>query len=101
MIVVPGYLVMGEDGKEYGPASPEEIRRWVAEGRMNRQTPLKNTEAGDWIFLGEVAEFKDLFAPPPISPPARQGTRREVVIAAIFIVLLAGLYLLLKNFSHH
>ena len=101
MIVVPGYLVMGEDGKEYGPASPEEIRRWVAEGRMNRQTPLKNTEAGDWIFLGDVAEFKDLFAAPSSPPPSRLLVRREVVITAIFIALLAGLYWLLKNFSHH
>lgn len=101
MIVVPGYLVMGEDGKEYGPASPEEIRRWVAEGRMNRQTPLKNTEAGDWIFLGDVAEFKDLFAAPSSLPRSRLMVRREVVITAIFIALLVGLYLLLKNFSHH
>ncbi len=101
MINIRGYMVMGEDGKEYGPASPEEIRRWIAEGRLDRKTPLKHTEAKDWVFLGEIAEFRNLFAPPPVSPPARWKTRREVFIVAIFVAVLVGLYFLLKHFNHH
>ena len=101
MIVVPGYIVMGENGKEYGPASPKEIRQWVAEGRLDLKTPVKHTEAPDWTFLGEVAEFKDLFAAPSAPPPSRFLVRREVVISAIFIAVLGGLFVLLQKFSHH
>jgi len=101
MIVVPGYMVMGENGREYGPSSPKEIRQWVAEGRLDRKTPVKHTEARDWTFLGDVAEFKDLFAAPAPPPPSRFLVRREVVIAAIFIAVLGGLFVLLQKFSHH
>jgi GYF domain 2 len=101
MITVPGYLVMGEDGKEYGPATPEEIRRWAAEGRMNAKTPVKHTEARDWIFLKDVAEFKDLFAPPPPLSEKKRPVRVEFLVASAFVIVLAGLYFLLKHFSHH
>jgi GYF domain 2 len=101
MITVPGYMVMGEDGKEYGPATPEEIRRWVAEGRMSQKTPVKHTEGRDWTFLKDIAEFKDLFAPPPAPLPKKPAARREFIITGVFVAVLFGLYFLLKHYSHH
>ena len=32
------YKIIGTDGRPYGPVSAEEIRRWIAENRVNAQT---------------------------------------------------------------
>jgi Domain of unknown function (DUF4190)/GYF domain 2 len=68
------YKIIGEDGKEYGPATPEQIRQWVAEGRVEHRTPIFVDGAKDWNFVGLLPEFAGLFAatstpPPPIAPP--------------------------------
>jgi hypothetical protein len=70
------YKIIGEDGKEYGPATPEQIRQWVAEGRVEHRTPIFVDGAKDWNFVGLLPEFAGLFAastPPPIAPP-KPGT---------------------------
>jgi hypothetical protein len=70
------YKIIGEDGKEYGPATPEQIRQWIAEGRVEHRTPIFVDGAKDWNFVGLLPEFAGLFTvtgtpPPPIAPPAR------------------------------
>jgi hypothetical protein len=69
------YKIIGANGKEYGPLTAEQIRQWIAEGRIERQTPIFTTGATDWNFVGLMPEFADFFptvTPPPIAPP--QGT---------------------------
>ncbi len=51
MIPGPDYMVLGGDGREYGPVSVEQIRRWIAEDRMEKKTPVKPPGAKDWVFL--------------------------------------------------
>jgi hypothetical protein len=67
------YKIIGEDGKEYGPATAEQIRQWIAEGRVERRTPVFADGAKDWSFVGLLPEFAGLFdapgTPPPITPP--------------------------------
>jgi hypothetical protein len=69
------YKIIGEDGKEYGPATVGQIRQWIAEGRVERQTPIFVDGAKDWNFVGLLPEFTGCFAasgtPPPIAPPPR------------------------------
>lgn len=69
------YKIIGEDGKEYGPAAAEQIRQWVAEGRVEHRTPIFVDGAKDWNFVGLLPEFANCFAtssaPPPIAPPLR------------------------------
>jgi hypothetical protein len=69
------YKIIGEDGKEYGPATNEQIRQWAAEGRVEHRTPIFVDGAKDWNFVGLLPEFAGCFAapvtPPPISPPLR------------------------------
>jgi hypothetical protein len=67
------YKVIGEDGKEYGWVDAEQMRQWIAEGRVERQTPVFVDGAKDWNFVGLLPEFAGFFAggtPPPIAPPA-------------------------------
>jgi len=35
------YTIIGGDQKEYGALSAEDMRKWIAEGRLNAQTFTK------------------------------------------------------------
>jgi hypothetical protein len=69
------YKIIGEDGKEYGPATDGQIRQWIAEGRVEHRTPIFVDGAKDWNFVALLPEFSGCFAasgtPPPIAPPLR------------------------------
>jgi hypothetical protein len=68
------YKIISENGQEYGPATAEEIRQWIAEGRVERRTPIFVEGAKDWNFVALLPEFAGCFGasgtPPPIAPPA-------------------------------
>lgn len=72
------YKIIGADGKEYGPATAEQIRQWIVERRIERQTPIFADGAKDWIFIGLLPEFAGGFAttatPPLITPLSRSAT---------------------------
>ena len=63
------FKVIGTDGKEYGPASAEEIRAWIAQGRLNAASKIKPEGEPDFKPLGEAPEFRDLLQPPSAPPP--------------------------------
>jgi hypothetical protein len=72
------YKVIGVDGSQYGPISLEQLRQWIAEGRVNAQTRVQADGAAEWKV---AAEFPELgFAPGggmprpgPIAPPPLVG----------------------------
>lgn len=66
------YTILGSDQKEYGPVSPEDLRRWVADGRANSGTLVRVEGSSEWRPLAQFAEFADLLPPPlpPREPPA-------------------------------
>lgn len=78
------YIVIGGDGKEYGPISGEDLRRWVAEGRLNAQSLAKAESDAEFRPLSAFPEFSHLFgmaAPPPgIAPPLAAGGGREAAL---------------------
>lgn len=67
------YKIIGEDGKEYGPTTIEQLRQWIAEGRVESRTPVFVEGAKEWNFVGLLPEFAGSFGasvtPPPIAPP--------------------------------
>ena len=62
------YTIIGGDQKEYGPISLDDVRQWIAEGRLNGQSLAKGP--GDAAFqpLEKFPEFADAFASKPDSP---------------------------------
>ena len=72
------YKFIGNDGKEYGPVTGEQMRQWIAEGRVDTRTPVFVDGAKDWNFVGLLPEFAGCFpksaAPPTIAPPPRTGS---------------------------
>lgn len=59
------FTIIGGDGQEYGPASVEQLRTWLASGRANLETRARKAGETEWKRLGDFAEF----APPPGAPP--------------------------------
>jgi len=51
------YTIIGGDGKEYGPESADQIRRWIADGRANLATRAKAAGTDVWKRLDEFPEF--------------------------------------------
>lgn len=60
------YRIIGADGKTYGPVGLEQIRQWLAQGRVDNRTPVFVDGASDWTFIGLLPE---LAAQTGITPP--------------------------------
>ena len=61
------YKIIGADGNEYGSITAEQVRQWVAEGRLNGQSKIQVDGSGVWKQLRDMPEFSTLLPPPP--PP--------------------------------
>ena len=64
------YSIIGGDGKEYGSVLGEDLRKWIAEGRLNAQSLAKAESDAEFRPLSTFPEFTDAFAPPPEVPGA-------------------------------
>ena len=60
------YRIVGQDGKTYGPVAAEQIRAWLAEGRVDSRTPVFVAGAADWTFVGLLPEFSSQASPPTL-----------------------------------
>ena len=69
------YIIIGADGKTYGPVTVEQLQQWLAEGRANAQTQTFVAGALEWKPLGALPEFTGHFAPPvpPVIRPLPPG----------------------------
>lgn len=53
------YKIIGGDQKQYGPVSTDEVRDWIADGRLNAQSLAWAEGAPDWKPLASFPEFAD------------------------------------------
>ncbi len=62
------YRIIGGDGKEYGPISAEQLRQWLAEGRVNAQTSVQAEGSTEWQPLSAYPELASIASatPPPV-----------------------------------
>lgn len=60
------FIIIGGDGKEYGPATVDQIRAWIVGGRANLDTRAKALGSDEWRRLGDYAEFAPADATPPV-----------------------------------
>ena len=70
------YKIIGADENEYGPISAEQVRQWVAEGRLNGLSKIQVDGSGEWKELREMPEFSQLVPPSP--PPITLGAPRPL-----------------------
>jgi hypothetical protein len=63
------YKIIGADQKEYGPISADQIRQWIAEGRVNGQTQVCVEGTQEWKPLAMFPEFGLTAQPVPGAIP--------------------------------
>ena len=71
------YKLIGADQKEYGPVSAEQLRQWVAEGRLNAQSRIRAEGETEWKAMSAFPEFADILRTTPGVAPSTPGERTE------------------------
>ncbi|MEI8292115.1 MAG: DUF4339 domain-containing protein, partial [Verrucomicrobiota bacterium] len=68
------YLIIGGDGKEYGPVTDADVRQWIAEGRLAASSLAKAESDAEFRPLANFPEFADILkAPPATIAPLKAG----------------------------
>jgi hypothetical protein len=104
------YKIIGADKKEYGPVTADQIRQWIAEGRVNGQTMVQAEGSAEWKALASFPEFVVLLTPQPpaapgVPPPgllqvASQPTASSQVQGpAIALIIVAALDFIIATIS--
>ena len=65
------YIIIGGDQKEYGPITADDVRQWIAEGRLNEQSLMK---------AESDAEFRPLGNFPNLPPPSKSYLHQNRMI---------------------
>jgi hypothetical protein len=100
------YTIIGADGREYGPASAEQIRQWIAEGRTHAQTLTKVEGTAEWKPLASFPEL--LQKPSPATPsfstvgvpqPSTNGSAIAGLVMGILSVTPFGWFCCIPLFS--
>ena len=78
------YTIIGNDGKNYGPISADQLRQWIKQSRIESRTPVFVQGTTDWTFVGLLPEFAGEFSEtPPVITPSAPGSPAAVVRAAL------------------
>ena len=88
------YKIIGADGKEYGPVSAPDLRRWIAEGRVNAQSQLRLEGGTEWRPLSSFPEL-EASAPttfPTMAAGSGSSSRTNGMAIAGFVFSLLGLF---------
>ncbi|MDB6122593.1 MAG: hypothetical protein JWQ71_1586 [Pedosphaera sp.] len=68
------YKIIGANQTEYGPVTADQLRQWIAEGRVNAQTLAQLEGETGWKPLSEFPDFAGTFAAtPPMGAPSAPG----------------------------
>ena len=81
------YKIIGADKKEYGPVTSDQIRQWIAEGRVNANTQARAEGAAEWLPLSAFAEFANALGISSTPPPFSTGAQPMATAAPIEEVL--------------
>jgi hypothetical protein len=104
------YTIIGGDQKPYSSVTADDIRRWIADGRLNAQSLAREGNDTEWRPLSAFPEFADVFAassapPPPLTAPmAGAGDGRDAALKlvkgpAIALIVTASLGIAYYGFS--
>ena len=75
------YKIIGGDQKEYGPVTSEQLRQWLAEGRVDAQTSVLAEGATEWKPLSAYPEFADVLGgTSPTTPLSGVSVAPEVIM---------------------
>lgn len=78
-----------QDNKKHGPYSEGQMRSFIGEGRLKKDTPVWCQEMDDWKRAADIESFKSHFAPSVVPPPfpERRGGGRKIAAVAALVIL--------------
>ena len=86
------FMIVGGDGRNYGPVTTEEVRQWIADRRANAQTRAQREGAAEWKTLAEYPEFAAQFggwsggaAVPPLRPGGLPASQPQAALASALV----------------
>jgi hypothetical protein len=101
------YIARGADGKQYGPASLDQLNTWIEQGRLQAQQAVKRSDMGHWAAAAEFAELQPAFgivsdadspgaalASEKVANPQDPATVRRMKSGASWFYWIAGLSLI-------
>jgi hypothetical protein len=117
----PSYLVLADDGNQYGPITESDLRAWIKEGRVQGHNQAWLQGSPNWKPLSEHSAFRDSLPPPPpvatrppipprpVSAVAENKTMPMGNIVGSYILcfimpflgFFAGIYLMAKKETGH
>jgi uncharacterized RDD family membrane protein YckC len=56
------YKIIGGDGREYGPVTLDELKGWVRDGRIGRQTQIWRSDLNSWLPASQYQELQSEIA---------------------------------------
>ena len=97
------YIVLGGDGREYGPVNVQQIHEWIIEERLEEKTPVKGQWDKDWVFLGSLPEFAEGFKRvAKARKSAMPSFKKKIWLLGTAVVIIVGVVLVaLKQFKLH
>jgi hypothetical protein len=100
------YTIIGGDGKQYGPITETDLRKWIGEGRLNAQSLAKAESDAEFRTLATFPEFAALLgmgAPTPgiapiigAAPEDRQMAAQKIKAPAIGLIVSACISLIMS-----
>lgn len=87
------YFIIGGDGKEYGPVSTDDLRKWMEDGRADSTTKTRADGTTEWVPLSAVPELAGVqkkTPPPPLpakAPLAAVKTSTMAILSLVFGIL--------------
>ena len=82
------YIIIGGDGVQRGPVSSEDVRQWMAEGRLSVDSKAQVEGSTEWVTLGQIPEFAGgPTSPPPLTAGVTPGPSKLSAMAVLSIVL--------------
>ncbi len=92
------YKVIGSDGNEFGPASEETVRTWLAQGRLTVDSKVKAEGTAEWRRLGDLPQFAvpptpvtHATVPPTPTPAPVSGLAIASLVLGVLGLITAGL----------
>ncbi len=84
------YIIIGNDQKQYGSITEDQLRQWLSEGRINGQTKVQLEGTNEWKTLADFPEWaaQAKTSPPPPLPPLAPGGKPKTSGMAITSLVL-------------
>jgi uncharacterized RDD family membrane protein YckC len=73
------YIVLGKDGKEYGPVDPDTLKKWVEHGRVFKDTQVRNALMKKWNEAGTLDLLQESFAVQQQNEEAEEGVSDKLL----------------------